>query len=119
MGVYNNECAIATTYCHIPDEPASDLIKLREWISEQEPYIQQLFSEVPGICNGCLTIVFAPNGSKKGWTDAQICDEIRCNFTQLLDSFAYEDGSNSWHWVEVGFGEIHGQKILNGNNHQA
>jgi len=110
MGVENNECVIVTGRSNLGGET------IRDWISKQSEEHQSLFAEIPGLVNDVTTFVLAPNGSKKGWEQANECDKLRNNFIQLLESLEEEDGSSIWGWVEVGFGEIDGQKIHSGNN---
>lgn len=110
MGMINNECVIATGIKGLGAE------NIREWISKQTEEHQKLFAEIPGLANDFTTFILAPNGSKKGWPMAKDCDKLRCNFINFMESFKYDDGSNPWKWVEVGFGERDGQQILSGNS---
>jgi hypothetical protein len=108
MGVENNECVIATTW---DDE---SIAKVRGWINDLPEQQQKLFVFVPALVNGKTTIFLAPDGSKKGWDIANETEKLRNSFVSLLESFAYEDGSNPFDFVEVGYGEF-GQAILRGN----
>lgn len=108
MGVENNECVIATTWS---DEHIN---KMQEWINALVDEYQELFAFIPSLINGKTTIVLAPDGSKKGWDEAERGKDLRDDFISKLESFDYEDGSNPFDWVEVGYGEF-GQKILRGN----
>ena len=109
MGVENNECVIATTW----DD--NSVNSIRQWIQTQEPVYQTLFAVLPSLVNSKQTIILAPDGSKKGWDTANEGDLLRNSFIKKLKEFDYEDGSNPFAFVEVGYGEF-GQKVLRGNN---
>ena len=108
MGVENNEIVIATTW---NIEVANDLWKK---ISTFDPEFQKLFVRVPTIINSKMTIIMAPDGSKKGWDTAERGNQIRNQFIQEIKKFDYDDGSSPFDWIEVGYGEF-GQKVLRGN----
>jgi hypothetical protein len=108
MGVENNECIVATTWNSVSVE------KVKKWIDTLPECYKQLFAFIPSLVNGKITIILGPDGSKKGWGDAKRGEELRNEFVKLLLSFNYEDGSNPFDFVEVGYGEF-GQKILQGN----
>lgn len=108
MGVENNECVIATTWSN----EAINFIK--QWINTLDKQWQAQFAILPSIVNSKQTIVFAPDGSKKGWDTANKGKAIRDMFIQKLKELNNVDGSNSFGWVEVGYGE-YGQKVLRGN----
>jgi len=108
MGIENNEAIIATTWNKEVAE------KTREWIRELPTAWQQLFAIIPSIVNHKQTIIFAPDGSKKGWDIAEQGQRFRNEFFDLLKSFDYDDGSSPLDFIEVGYGEF-GQKVLRGN----
>jgi hypothetical protein len=58
--------------------------------------------------------VLIPDGSKEGWAESTQGDETRAKFIERLQLDRYDDGSSSWDWIEVGFGE-YGAKILKTN----
>ena len=108
MGVENNECVVATTWS---DEAMQ---KVKDWVSGLDEESQSLFAFVPSLINDKKTLFMAPDGSKKGWDIAKHGKALRNQLIKLLVSFDYEDGSNPFDWVEVGYGEF-GQTILRGN----
>ena len=108
MGVENNECVIATTW----DKKSMDNIK--GWVTILRDEWQELFVFVPGLVNSKETVFLAPCGSKKDWEEDKDIEGLRNLFIERLASFNYEDGSNPFDWVEVGYGEF-GQKVLRGN----
>lgn len=108
MGIKNNECVIATTW----DEKAVE--DMRTWISKLPDDQQRLFAVIPSLVNGKQTIFLAPDGSKKGWDEAERGETLRNQFIEQLETFDYDDGSNPFDFVEVGYGEF-GQKVLRGN----
>jgi len=108
MGVENNECVIATTW-------SSDYMnKVKEWISTLSDCEQSLFAVLPSIVNNKETVILAPDGSKKGWAEAESGKARRQAFIKVLQDFDYGDGSNPFDWVEVSYGE-YGQSIVQGN----
>jgi hypothetical protein len=109
MGVENNEAILATTW-------NQEIIgKVKEWIHSLPEEQQQLFAFVDGLVNGKTTILLAPCGSKKGWAEDKVIEDLRNRFIEYLITFNYDDGSSPFDWVEVGYGEF-GQKVLRGNN---
>ena len=108
MGIENNECVIATTF----DNGAIE--KIQTWIDTLPNDQAQLFVILPSIVNHKQTIILGPDGSKKGWPEAQRGEFLRDEFIKKLESFASGDGSNPFDFVEVGYGE-YGQKTLRGN----
>lgn len=109
MGVENNECVIATTW----DNKAMD--KVKQWVAKiNSESWQSLFVFVPGIVNDKETVILAPCGSKKGWEEDKEIEYLRNSFIEYLETFNYEDGSNPFDYVEVGYGSF-GQKVLRGN----
>ena len=108
MGVENNEVIIATTW----NEKV--IIKVWEWIEKLPDDQKQLFSIIPSLYNSKQTVVLGPDGSKKGWEEANRGESLRNEFIKFLYTFNYEDGSNPFDFVEVGYGE-YGQKVLRGN----
>ena len=109
MGVENNECVIATTH----DDKVANSV--REWVQALPSAHQALFAFLPSLVNAKQTIVLAPDGSKKGWDLAEEGELLRNSFIKKLEEFDFEDGSNPFDFVEVGYGEF-GQKVLRGNN---
>ena len=110
MGVENNEVVIATTWNDKFIESA------KEFINTVPDVFKKLFVIIPSIANGKNTVILGPDGSKKGWKTAEKGEELRELFIEFLESNLYEDSSNCWQWVEVGYGEF-GQKVLRGNCH--
>lgn len=108
MGVENNECVVATTW----NDAAMG--KIKEWVLTLSKQEQSLFAFVPALTNGKETLFLAPTGSKKGWSQDKQGEALREQLIARLNSFNYEDGSNPFDWVEVGYGEF-GQTVLQGN----
>jgi hypothetical protein len=62
-----------------------------------------------------MTYVFAPDGSKEGWSDSDAVDELRERFISLF-SETYEDGSSPFDIVHVRFGrDLAGAKVVFSN----
>jgi len=108
MGVENNECVIATTWSN------SHMEKVKKWVVTLPDNEQSLFAFIPSLHNQKQTLFMAPDGSKKGWPEAKRGQNLRDNLMKFLETFCYEDGSNPFSFVEVGYGE-YGQNILCGN----
>lgn len=54
--------------------------------------------------NGYLSAILFPDGSKEGWTDSDIDDDIRDELVGWLKSQCHEDGSSWFEWAEFGYG---------------
>ena len=110
MGIENNEAILATTW----NDAA--IQKVKAWVGSLPTEEQSLFAFIPALVNNKVTIVLAPDGSKKGnqWSEAEQIAKLRERFIQLLHEFDYMDGSSPFDWIEVGYGEF-GQKVLRGN----
>ncbi len=108
MGVENNECVIATTWNN------EAMLKVKSWVKDLSKSDRSLFTFIPTLTNAKETLFMAPDGSKKGWPQARHGEGLRERLIELLKTFDYEDGSNPFDWVEVGYGE-YGQKVLRGN----
>jgi len=65
--------------------------------------------------NGNEELILKSTGSKVGWSDYDNHKELREKFIAFLESQKYDDGSNSIHYVEVGYGDV-SQAVLGGNS---
>ncbi len=117
MGVIHHNAVIATVSCQ------KDFENMKSWIKDLKVELtvggldpKKMFIFGDGVANDYFTIVLVPDGSKEGWPDSAIGDDLRARFIDKLNQMAFDDGSNMWRWIEVGFGEC-GQKIIDGNNH--
>jgi hypothetical protein len=116
MGIENHNAVLATTW----DREYVEII--RAWVeglkceqllpSFHDP--RRLFVFGPELINGYTTVVMLPDGSKEGWVESDYIDDLRDRFIERLEEDGYDDGSNPWDWIEVGYGE-YGQKVLRGN----
>lgn len=87
-----------------------EIKKIREWIqSTKAPVI-----ESPAVINGYITFVMYPDGSKEGWGHSVEGDRQRDVFVAWLEDQSYNDGSNSFHYIEVSYGEL-GVEIVRTN----
>lgn len=66
--------------------------------------------------NGYGTFMVAPDGSKEGWTDSAAGDDRRAAFIKWLDEHRYDDGSSSFDWVEVQYGDDEGATFVVAHN---
>ena len=57
------------------------------------------------LANHAMTVVLTPDGSKENWPDSDRGDTLRDDFIAKLNEQAYDDGSNHWDWIAVGYGE--------------
>lgn len=108
MGVENNNAIIATT-CN-----KEEVVRIKEWVNRIDDFWKGLFLFGDEKVNWKTTVVMVPDGSKEGWKESDTGDRVRDDFISTLEKANYEDGSNPWAWVEVGYGEF-GQKVLRGN----
>jgi hypothetical protein len=107
MGTIHHHALVATT----SDAEQANLFA--EWLEENE--LQGRFVRTPKVMNGHQSFFFPPDGSKEGWHDSELGDDIRKAVIARLAQDDYEDGSSSWKWVEVAYGEL-GQTVVRGNN---
>lgn len=108
MGIINHNAIIATTWKNDEYE------RLKKWIKKFQPEDRILFLTGGPTCNGYLTVVMIPDGSKEGWPESDAGDVLRDEFVTELEKSKHDDGSSPWDYIEVGFGE-YDQKILDGN----
>ncbi len=55
--------------------------------------------------NGYTSFLIAPDGSKEGWDESEVGDDRRDYFVSWLDTQRHSDGSSSFNWVEVQYGD--------------
>ncbi|MCK4782163.1 MAG: hypothetical protein KAV87_00320 [Desulfobacteraceae bacterium] len=108
MGVENNNAVIATTW------DKTEVERIKKWADGLNDFDKGLFLFGDEKINGKTTVIMVPDGSKEGWTESDDGDKLRDEFVKELEKANYEDDSNPWDFVEVGFGEF-GQKVLRGN----
>ncbi len=109
MGLINHNAVVATTW----DKKA--LTKIRAWVINLNKEDKELFLFGEPLMNHYATVILTPDGSKEGWEESYRGDKLREEFITELKKEDCEDGSSSWAWVEIGYGE-YGQKVLRGNN---
>lgn len=68
-----------------------------------------------GGINGEEQLILRSCGSKVGWEAYTSHLELVKTFTDFLDTLAYDDDSNSFKYVAVGFGDV-AQHIITGNS---
>jgi len=68
--------------------------------------------------NAYKTFFIVPDGSKEGWDASEIGDMQRDRFIEWLDSTRHEDGSCSYSWVEVQYGDDEKKTLVVGNNRE-
>jgi len=59
----------------------------------------------PATTNDYRSFFIAPDGSEAGWAESDKGDRLRNEVIEMLDSFAYADGSNSLKYAEVQYGD--------------
>jgi hypothetical protein len=107
MSTIQHTAVIATTWCN------ESYLKITDWItslSELDKLAR--FGVHLSNINNMTTIVLMPSG--KNYVEGEI-DTLQEQFIQEIKKCAYEDGSNSFKWVQVSYGEL-GQGIICGNN---
>lgn len=76
--------------------------------------LEQLVSlPVDSITNGFSSFFIGSDGSKEGWEDSTKGDALRDAVIDYLNTLCYSDGSTSFRYVEVQYGDDEGEtKIL-------
>jgi hypothetical protein len=97
---YMKHDAVIVTF---PDFAASRVHIAGFVASMPERFRPLIVGPIPSVINDYVTYVFAPDGSKEGWTDSKDGDRWRERFVRLFD-FAYDDGSSPFNVVAVSFG---------------
>lgn len=64
------------------------------------------------VINGYCSFLIATDGSKEGWHESDMGDSCRDKIIELLDSKAFEDGSNSLTYAEVQYGDEAGNNLV-------
>lgn len=64
--------------------------------------------------NGYFSFCIYPDGSKEGpqWVESKAGDELRDEFIAWLESQRHEDGSSSYDYAYVRFGDADGEDML-------
>jgi len=107
-------------------------IVVTAWLSERAIEVHSTIKEIAenngAICdispltseamNGYVSFLVAPDGSKEGWDTSNQGDKTRDKIIEYLDSLRYGDGSTSFKYVEVQFGDDNREtKILRHSEH--
>lgn len=74
-------------------------------IAELEGLGQLVSGVIPGSSNCMGTFILVPDGSKEGWDASDKGDLTRDRVISYLDTLRYSDGSTSFSFVEVQFGD--------------
>jgi hypothetical protein len=96
MGYIKHDAVIAILDDHYGKDQIKDIESLREEM--KTPHHSHLEGDcsdrILGPCNGVngyVTYVFAPDGSKEGWSHSDIMDEYRERFKTIVKSAPYPD----------------------------
>jgi len=87
-----------------------NLKMLEKFLNDSNVYYLQSES----LTNGYVTFVIPQSGSKVGWEEHNNHVTIIEKIINYIESLNYEDGSNSFDYIEVEYGEF-GSKINNCN----
>lgn len=72
----------------------------------------------PRTVNGEQSFFIAPDGSNEGWVPSDKGDAFRDTVIEILDSYAYEDGSNSLKYAELQYGDDNNRNhVIRANRH--
>jgi hypothetical protein len=74
-------------------------------IAGKDGYAFLVSDVIESATNGYGSILIAPDGSKEGWEQSAQGDGLRNKIVAYLDSLRYGDGSTSFDYVEVQFGD--------------
>ena len=67
---------------------------------------------VASTTNGYTSFFVAPDGGKEGWATSHEGDCARDALVKWLETQRYEDGSSSFDWVEVQYGDDADQTLV-------
>lgn len=62
--------------------------------------------------NGYVTATIVPDGSKEGWDDSDIGDQLRAKFREWLRLQRHSDGGSSLEWVQIAYGSDDGKAVI-------
>ena len=62
--------------------------------------------------NGFCTFLIPPDGSKEGWEESDKGDDRRIDMIEWLNNHTYEDGSSSFDWAEIQYGDENGDNRI-------
>lgn len=54
--------------------------------------------------NEYSSILICPDGSKEGWIESKLFNDLRQKFIEYLKSMRHDDGSSCFDWVAVSYG---------------
>ncbi len=77
---------------------------------------KQVSNVVDSEVNKIQTFFVGPDGSKRGWPEADLSDKKRDKFIQYLDSREYEDGSNCLRYCMVMYSDDNGGSVVRRHN---
>jgi len=78
-------------------------------VGERHTATTLISSIVPSIVNHSGSFLVAPDGSKEGWDTSDSGDAFRAEVIHYLETLRYGDGSTSFDYVEVQFGDDEGK----------
>lgn len=84
------------------DIPVPDVDGFRDSLPPEWRHL--VIGPVRPVINDFDTWMFLPDGSKEGWEESDLGNELRARFTALF-SWTYEDGSSPFEVVHVRFGK--------------
>ena len=97
---YTRHHAIVVTSCD-----ARTLARAYASIRALPGLMVQVSPITPPTTEGYQSFLVAPDGSKHGWAESLAGNADRERIVQVLESFAFDDGSSMLAWVEVRFGD--------------
>lgn len=92
--------------------PAEEMPRLAHRVSKITDEICFTSLTTPTSTNGYQSFLVAPDGSKEGWAESNEGDKIRGKVKEYLRSLAYPDGSTSFKWVEVQYGDDNKETVV-------
>ena len=98
MGHITHHAIIVTAPEHLIQKARRKARKIFPWVSNVGK----------GVVNDSSSFLIPPDGSKEGWSDSNTGDNQREEFIEWLRAQAYKDGSNSFEWVELAYGNDDG-----------
>lgn len=107
MGYIRHHAIVVTgpTYSGVGPEFRTNIHDVRARVVQLARNDVNVTGVVSGTANSMGSFLVAPDGSKEGWEESRRADAAREEIIRYLDSLAYEDGSTSFDYVEIQFGD--------------
>ena len=100
MGINKHNTIIVTASTHVKEEMT------KVWDKAVELFGSLVSPIIVTELNGYISFLVATDGSKENWEESDDGDNSRRILCDFIDTFAYEDGSSSFEYIDVAYGEV-------------